>query len=237
MLEVEIPAIGSSSAAGCSASLSPGRLLIDDGIIRRPQLVFACLTVLVVSGSAAFAQTRQGDYDNFRRQGYSPDEANRRALDKEAERDSWSAEQRAASQRKFVEARASYEKQPPLPASRNPLLGKWQLQRAISGPPNSIAALGAALAALACMDNFMDFRETVLADSAGNTLDQVSYRGGGDRVAVLGTRGERLMVFDFVDPNRIRYVFNVECIYTRVGPATTVARAGTHAGGIGNCCQ
>lgn len=191
---------------------------------------FAFLTLLAVCGSAAFAQTRQGDYDQARREGASPDVANRRALDNEAERARWSEQQHAAQQRKFAEARASYEKQPPLPASRNPLLGKWQLQRAISGPPNSIAALGAALAAQTCADKFMDFRETVRADASGNTLDQVSYRGGGNRVAVLGTRGEPLMVFDFVDPNRIRYVFNVECIFTRVGPANGVAaRAGEPA--------
>lgn len=195
--------------------------VVPRGVVPRSCLPF--LAALVLCGSAALAQTRQGDYDEARRQGYSPDVANRKALDNEAERDRSSAEQRAASQRKFAEARASYEKQPPLPAGRNPLLGKWQLQRAIHGPPNSIAALGAALAAQTC-ETFMDFRETVRADASGSTLDQVSYRGGGNRVAVLGsTRGEPLMVFDFVDPDRIRYAFNVECVFTRVGPATAVA--------------
>lgn len=170
------------------------------------------------------------EYDSFRQQGYSPAEADSRACNREAERDLWSEQQNAATQRNIAESRASWEKQPPLPASRNPLLGKWQLQRGTSGPQNNIFALGAALGALTCADKFMDFRETVLADAAGNAVDQVRYRGDAKRVAVLGTRGAPLMTFVFVDPDRIRSALNLECIYTRVGPATAVAaRAGAPA--------
>lgn len=191
--------------------------------------VFAFLTLLVLCSPAAHAQTRQGDYDQARREGYSHSDANRRAIDKEAERDRWSAEQSAAEERQLAKARAAWEKQPPLAASRNPLLGKWQLQRATGGPPNSIFALGTALDTLTtCGDNFIEFRETVRVDASGKTLDQASYRGSGTRVAVLGTRIEPLMVFDFVDPNRIRY--RSICVYTRVGPATSVVtRAGAPA--------
>jgi hypothetical protein len=191
--------------------------------------IFAFQVALVLPGATAFAQTRQGDYDSYRQQGYSHSDANRRALEKEAERDRWHAEQTVEEKRRVAKARATWEKQPPLAASRNPLLGKWQLQRASGGSPNSIFALGTALDTLTtCGDNVIEFRETVRADASGRTLDQVSYRGGGNQVAVLGARVEPLMVFEFVDPNRIRY--RLICNYARVGPANTVAaRAGTPA--------
>lgn len=144
-----------------------------------------------------------------------------------------SGDDSAEARRAVAEARATWEKQPPLPASLNPLLGKWQLQRASGAAQNSLLGMLANPGAITCPvlfgEGVLDFRETVLADAAGNAMDQVRYRGGGNRVAVLGTRGVQLMVFDFEGPSRIKSAF-YDCVLLRMGPATTVAaRAGAPA--------
>ena len=44
-----------------------------------PNLVFACLTMLVLCGSVAHAQNRQEDYERLRREGLERDQATYRA--------------------------------------------------------------------------------------------------------------------------------------------------------------
>jgi len=195
---------------------------------RVPSSVFAFLTVFALGGPAAVAQTLQGDYDKAIEQGYTPYDAERRARASETERNTPYEQQIGAGQRSTADPRAAYEKRPPLPAGNNPLLGKWRVLPAErSGLANLDSLLGLAplMDALNCPTQTYDFRETVSADAAGNAVDQVGYRRGdaNNRVAVLGTRGPRLMVFEFVGPDRIRSTFNSQCVYARVGPANATA--------------
>ena len=220
-------------------------------------LVLALLPVLMLSGPAALAQTPQLDAERMRRDGVERNDAAARAHGMEMERQRLQRERQAeeerrrsesipssqggpapapsrdysADGRRAAEARARYEKLPPLPANRNPLLGRWQLQRAGGGAQNSVLGMLANLGSMVCpgfAEGVLDFRETVLADGAGSALDHVRYRGVGNRVAVLGTRGVPLMEFDFEGPNRMRSTVSIDCQFTRVGSAgAATARAGT----------
>jgi hypothetical protein len=126
-----------------------------------------------------------------------------------------------AARREVAEARRMWEKQPPLAPNRNPLLGKWVLQRSNSPTQNTLLGVIAQAGALSCGilfgEGVIEYRETVLADGAGNALDQVQYRGANNRVAVLGTRGVQLAVFDFEGPNRIKPA-GFDCTLVRAGP-------------------
>lgn len=136
-------------------------------------------------------------------------------------------------------ARATWEKRPPLPADRNPLLGKWT--RPASARSNSSDPF-AGLAALAkgglCEALFgggtFEFRADKLVGMDERTkeqeLDKVEYRGDAKHVVVLPKTTFKIIEFDFDGPNRISWT-GQNCVLVRVGnsPPSASAAAGTVA--------
>ncbi len=123
------------------------------------------------------------------------------------------------------QARQSWQKRPPLPAERNPLLGKWT--RPASARTNSsdpFAQLGAMLQGGLCELMFggggvFEFRSDRLVGSDARTreqeLDRVEYRGDAKRVVVIPQTTFKLIVFDFEGPNRINWA-GQDCVLVRV---------------------
>ncbi len=131
------------------------------------------------------------------------------------------------------EARRTWLKRPPLPADRNPLLGKWT--RPTSNRGNSsdpFAQLGAMLKGGLCEVLFgggvFEFRADRLPGSdqrAGvQELDRVEYRGDAKRVAVIPKTTFKLFVFDFDGPDRINWA-GQDCVLVRVGAAPVAVAA------------
>jgi hypothetical protein len=137
-------------------------------------------------------------------------------------------------------ARAKWQKQPPLPAERNPLLGKWT--RPASTRPNPNDPFGQ-LQALAkgglCEALFgggvFEFRPDRLVGMDERTreqeLDRVEYRGNAKHVVVLPKTTLKLIEFDVDSPDRIHWT-GQNCVLVRV--ATTAASAGSAPARVAN---
>lgn len=146
-----------------------------------------------------------------------------------------------------TDVRAIWQRRPPLPPERNPLLGRWNPQGADPAASNATPAgdmsklFGAEFANMTksivggtlqsvCDSMFgrgiIEFRPRTLVaigrDGSESVLNHVEYRGGGDRVAVLpqdpGSVG--VMVFDFNGRDRI-IAAGVGCVMARTGSAAT----------------
>lgn len=124
-----------------------------------------------------------------------------------------------AQTRQEIEAlRTELKEQPPLPSSRNPLLGRWVM---VTKAPEGLEVVLNAEAMVCAMffgEEEFEYRHDtlVLADAGGDIVaDKVSYRAGKDgAVFALGERLVRLMVFEFdAGPDRMR---NGKCVYRRV---------------------
>jgi hypothetical protein len=134
------------------------------------------------------------------------------------------------------DVRRNWQRRPPLPPDRNPLLGKWNPKGAApngqsGGQGNDIAAalLGGMLGG-ACDSMFgrrvIEFRPKTLVaierSGSESVLNHVEYRGDGNRVAVLpqdpGSIG--VLVFDFKSKDRIR-AEGLGCVMARAEAAPT----------------
>src|SRR5215467_4402903 len=117
------------------------------------------------------------------------------------------------------EVRRNWQKRPPLPPERNPLLGKWNPQGTATGGKSgdqlkdAASALVGSMLGGTCDSMFgrgtIEFRPKTLVsieNGGERVLNHVEYRGDGGRVAVLpqdpGSIG--VLVFDFQGKDRIR---------------------------------
>jgi hypothetical protein len=131
-------------------------------------------------------------------------------------------------------ARRNWQKKPPLPADRNPLLGKWTRPASTRGDPNDPFAQLKALAkdgmceVLFGSGGVFEFRPDRLVGMDARTpeeeLDRVEYRGDAKHVAVLPKTTLKLIEFDFDGPNRIHWT-GQNCVLVRVGATPTDAAA------------
>jgi hypothetical protein len=130
-------------------------------------------------------------------------------------------------------ARAKWEKQPPLPPERNPLLGRWT--RPASTKANSsdpFAALSALAKGGLCEALFgggvFEFRPDSLVGMDARTpeqeLDRVEYRGDSKHVVVIPKTTLKLIEFDVESPERINWK-SQNCVLVRAGPARSPFRA------------
>lgn len=154
----------------------------------------------------------------------------------------------AQSQTAVAELRAELERQPPLAAARNPLLGRWMPQGGAQGGSSDIASqLAGMIAGASCSTLFgngaVEFRQGTMVSFDGGSeesLGQVSYRGRRNMVYVLPETGVRLMQFEINGPNQVTSTFGVPCKLTRVGshasniePAAPVSRGAAASGVTG----
>ena len=134
-------------------------------------------------------------------------------------------------------ARAKWQKQPPLPAERNPLLGKWT--RPASSRPNSndpFAQLQALAKGGMCEVLFgggvFEFREDRLMGMDERTreqeLDRVEYRGDAKHVVALPKATLKLIEFDVDSPDRIHWT-GQNCVLVRVAATPSAAAAAAPA--------
>jgi hypothetical protein len=133
--------------------------------------------------------------------------------------------------------RRALEKQPPLPAARNRLLGRWQ--SATSKPAanaDPFAQISAMLTGCGVLigDGVVEFEANRWAvhDSDGrNDMGAISYRGGATgEVYGLPAPGSifNLLPFAFESPDRIRLI-NVACTLVRTNAAPSTGRGGDPA--------
>ena len=130
--------------------------------------------------------------------------------------------------------RRTLEKQPPLPAARNRLLGRWQ------SPPSKPAANDDLFGGLAAMlsgcgvllgDGIVEFtpdRWAIYDGSGRNDMGAISYRAGANgEIYGLPAQGSifNLLPFQFETADRIRMV-NVTCTLVRTNTAPGTGRAG-----------
>jgi hypothetical protein len=138
-------------------------------------------------------------------------------------------------------ARKEIQKLPPLAADRNPLLGKWKLDKTKQRQTNALAEFNAMFGGGVCEmffgDGIWEFRaKTIVGIDQGigeMVLSETEYRGGKDLVAVLPKKGLSLLMFKFVGPDRIEETLvsagaGAPCTMVRVG-STAAAMPGKAA--------
>jgi hypothetical protein len=126
--------------------------------------------------------------------------------------------------------RAILEKQPPLPASGNRLLGRWQTATRPAGGGDVFAQLAALASGCGVLigDGIIEFQQARMAihDNDGrNDLGAVEYRGGANgSVFVLPAKGSifQLLPFEFETPDRI-HLIGVACTLVRAKAAVPAA--------------
>jgi hypothetical protein len=139
-------------------------------------------------------------------------------------------------------ARASWQKKPPLPPERNPLLGSWWTRPASTRPnPNDPFGQLQALAKGGLCEvlfggGVFEFRPDRLVGKDARTpeqeLDRVEYRGDEKHVVVLPKTSLKLIEFDFDGSNRISWK-SQNCVLVRVG-STSTGSAGAPPTATGN---
>jgi hypothetical protein len=138
----------------------------------------------------------------------------------------------AAQSDAVEQARKNWQQLPPLPAERNPLLGKWirpASSRTNSGDP--LAQLGAMMNGGLCEVLFggagvFEFKPDRLVGSDAQTteteLDRVEYRGDAKHVVVILQATLKLIEFDFEGPDRINWT-GQNCVLVRPSPTATAS--------------
>jgi hypothetical protein len=140
--------------------------------------------------------------------------------------------QQAGPQADALEAaRRNWQKQPPLPAERNPLLGRWTRPAASRGnstdPFAQLSAMAkGGLCEVVFGDGVFEFRVRTLVGidqrQHEQELDEVEYRGDARRVAVIPKTTFKLMLFEFDGPNRINWA-GQNCVLVRASAASALA--------------
>ena len=123
------------------------------------------------------------------------------------------------------QARQTWLKRAPLPDAQNRLLGTWTRPQAKVNPNDPFAQMGVLLKGGLCEvffsgDAVFEFRRDALIGIDKRTrraepLDQVEYRGDGQRVVVIPRTTLKLIVFDFDGPDRIHWA-GQNCSLSRV---------------------
>ena len=173
----------------------------------------------------------------------SDDQWIRRCAEEEEQQYKDDAARRSRSMNQQIGAtarqRAALEKQPPLPAARNRLLGRWQSStRPGGGGGDPFAQIAAMMTGCGVLigDGILEFqpaRMTMIDGDGRNDMGAVEYRGGANgSVFVLPARGSifELLPFEFETPDRI-HLIGVTCTLVRTNataPAST-GRAATPA--------
>lgn len=128
-------------------------------------------------------------------------------------------------------ARKDIQKLPALAADRNPLLGKWKLDKSKRRPANALAEFNSMFSGQVCEmffgEGIWEFRaKTIVGIDQGigeTVLSETDYRGGKDLVAVLPKKGLSLLMFKFHSPDRIEETLTSAgaggdlCMMVRVG--------------------
>jgi hypothetical protein len=144
-------------------------------------------------------------------------------------------------------ARAQWEKRPPLPPDKNPLLGRWtRPASAASKSSDPFAGLAALAKGGLCEALFgggvFEFRPDRLVGMDAHTrgseqeLDRVEYRGDAKHVVVIPKTTLKLMDFDVESSDRINWA-SQKCVLVRVkgsGASTTAGAATTTAAPAGS---
>jgi len=142
-----------------------------------------------------------------------------------------------AASDKMSAARAAWEKKPPLPPDKNPLLGRWtrpaSTQSKSSDPFAQLAALAkGGLCEVLFGGGVFEFRPDKLVGMDQHTpeqeLDRVEYRGDAKHVVVLPKTTIKLMEWDFEGPDRINWK-SQNCVLVRAGAQSAQAAASTGA--------
>ncbi len=132
-------------------------------------------------------------------------------------------------------ARAKWQKQPPLPADRNPLLGKWTRPASTRANSNDPFAQLQALAKGGMCEvlfggGVFEFRPDRLVGMDERTreqeLDRVEYRGDAKHVVVLPKTTLKLIEFDVDGPDRVHWT-GQNCVLVRVAAAPTASSGST----------
>ena len=138
-------------------------------------------------------------------------------------------------------ARRNWQKQPPLPPERNPLLGKWTRPASTRANPNDpFGQLQALAKGGLCEALFgggvFEFRPDRLVGMDERTreqeLDRVEYRGDAKHVVVLPKTTLKLIEFDFDGPDRVHWT-GQNCTLVRVSGAPS-ASAGSAPAQVAN---
>ena len=206
-------------------------------------LLFACLWVAQPARTQTQEWIRQDEIRRYNQQveqerqrqeaqrNQERRDAEARERNQQYEQDAQRRQPGAASQGARVpdemdRARQTWLKRPPLPADRNPLLGKWTRPASKrTNPSDPFAQLGAILQGGNPVCELMfggggvfEFRPDRLVGSDARTreqeLDRVEYRGDARRVAVIPKTTYKLIVFDFDGPNRINWA-GQDCVLVR----------------------
>ena len=141
-----------------------------------------------------------------------------------------------------AKARKDIQKLPPLAADRNPLLGKWKLDKTKQRQTNALTEFNAMFGGGVCEmffgNGIWEFRaKTIVGIDQGigeMELSETEYRGGKDLVAVLPKKGLSLPMFKFVGPDRVEETLvsagaGAPCTMVRVG-SSAAATQGNVAG-------
>ena len=132
----------------------------------------------------------------------------------------------AKSQRAVADLRAELERQPPLAAAKNPLLGRWMPQAGTQGGSSDVVGqLAGMFSGASCTMMFgegdIEFRQRTMVSFDGgseDSLGQVSYRRRNNMVYVLPETGVRLMAFAINGPNQVTSTLGASpCTLSRVG--------------------
>jgi hypothetical protein len=130
-------------------------------------------------------------------------------------------------------ARRNWQRQPPLAAERNRLLGRWKLD-ATRKPTNLFEEMAGAFGHNPCAmlwgTKVWEFRpkQMINGDSAAPDMAlDTEYRGDARSVAVLPKEFFKLLVFEFVGPDRVR---QSDCEFVRVVAPAQSAGIGGQAG-------
>ena len=134
--------------------------------------------------------------------------------------------------------RKTLESQPPLPAARNRLLGRWQSSTSKPAPTSDpFAGIAAMLTGCGVLigDGIVSFepdRWAVYDSDGRNDMGAISYRSGANgEVYGLPAAGSifNLLPFAFETPDRIKMI-GVVCTLVRSNAAPAAGRAGAPAG-------
>lgn len=209
-----------------------------------PRLIVVTALLLVGAAPAAVAYCEYNDWDCQNR------EAQKKAAD-----DAWYEEQARKQQVEREQLRRALLKQPPLPAERNGLLGRWRLDdgpqgqtaailgQGTAGGPGAGSNLNGLLGELSNMA--MSFEKAVCEAGSGRGIVfspttysihgemPVAYRAGslGGKpaiVAIPSDSAQDMMIFAVASPDRI--VGEDGCVLVRSGAPAAVANATTAPG-------
>lgn len=126
-------------------------------------------------------------------------------------------------------ARAKWQKQPPLPVDRNPLLGRWTRPASTRANSNDPFAQLQTLAKGGMCEmlfggGVFEFRPDRLVGMDERTreqeLDRVEYRGDAKHIVVLPKTTLKLIEFDVDGPDRVHWT-GQNCVLVRVAAAPT----------------